>query len=142
MNKIEWSDKFSVGISLLDEQHKRLIDMINRLIEFHNIASLSENIIETLRSMSMYALTHFEYEEKIMIDYSYPDYTSHKEQHEEFKKKVASFYSATPISVDVLNANVVEYLKSWLIYHILKEDMKYKRFYNEKGLLDKVTSMV
>ncbi len=142
MNKIEWSDKFSVGISLLDEQHKRLIDMINRLIEFHNIASLSENIIETLRSMSMYALTHFEYEEKIMIDYSYPDYTSHKEQHEEFKKKVASFYSATPISVDALNANVVEYLKSWLIYHILKEDMKYKRFYNEKGLLDKVTSMV
>jgi hemerythrin len=92
--------------------------------------------------MSIYALTHFEYEEKIMIDYSYPDYTSHKEQHEEFKKKVASFYSATPISVDALNANVVEYLKSWLIYHILKEDMKYKRFYNEKGLLDKVTSMV
>lgn len=142
MNKIEWSDKFSVGISLLDEQHKRLIDMINRLIEFHNITSLSESIIETLRSMTTYARTHFEDEEKIMIDYSYPDYTSHKKQHEEFKKQVASFYSSTPISVDALNTNVVEYLKSWLIYHILKEDMKYKRFYNEKGLLDKVTSMV
>lgn len=142
MNKIEWSDKFSVGITILDEQHKQLIAMINLLIEIHNTASYSESITETLRSMTKYALTHFEDEEMFMVNYNYPDYTSHKEHHEEYKTKVVTFHSTNFDTTEGMSTNLLEYLQSWWTYHILEEDMKYKNFYDEQGFLVKVTSMV
>ena len=137
MEKIKWSDNLSVGISVLDEQHKQLIGMINLLVEFSNDSLVLENITKTLRKITQYAVTHFEDEERIMIDQSYPDYIRHSAQHTSFIMKTASVHSINIMSDDDTSIMIVEYLREWLTDHILEEDMNYKQFYKNIESLDK-----
>jgi len=135
MDIIEWSDKFSVGLNLIDEQHKRLIDIINVMIENSHSEFDKEIISKTLHELVEYAIYHFNDEEKLMMENSYPDYEDHKEMHDEFKIKIVSYHSGN-VNIENIGTTILEYLRSWLIGHILQEDMKYKIFFDEKGLLD------
>jgi hemerythrin-like metal-binding protein len=138
MDKIKWTYNFSVGISFLDEEHRQIIDMINKLIERSNTHNNREAINEILTDLRKYALTHFNDEERIMDENNYPECANHKELHKEFNIKVVSFHSAIPQTEDTLFTNILEFLKNWWIQHILHEDMKYKEFYNKNGLLNRI----
>ena len=134
MEKIKWNENFSVGVRKIDEQHKKLIKMINKLIETNKTKVYSETIYDTLVKMTKYADYHFQTEEQYMIEYDYPDYSSHKEQHIEFRKKTVAFAVDTMKYKEALPIEILSYLQNWLINHILTSDMKFKSFFNEKGL--------
>ena len=134
MEKIIWDESFSVGIQEIDKQHKKLIEIINRLIETRNVTVYSETISDVLSEMTKYADYHFRTEEEYMLKYEYPDYSLHKEQHKEFLKKTVAFCLDTMEYKKTVPVEVLSYLKNWLTNHILKSDMKYKAFFKEKGL--------
>jgi len=134
MEKIIWNESFSVGVRRIDEQHKELIKMLNKLIEKKDTKVDSETISDILGKMTKYANYHFETEEQYMIEYDYPDYSSHKEQHNEFRKKTVAFCVDTMAYKKTIPTEILSYLKNWLVNHILKSDMKYRAFFNEKGL--------
>ncbi len=71
---ITWDDKYSVGISSIDEEHKKLIDIINKVIDAKQHTDNSIEITEILNEMNNYVLTHFANEETYMIKYNYPEY--------------------------------------------------------------------
>ncbi|HJN50975.1 MAG: bacteriohemerythrin [Pseudomonadales bacterium] len=135
MDKIEWSDKFTVGVEVLDEQHKTLVGMINNLLETPNVASNTAIITELLNAMIQYAITHFETEEGLMRRYTYPAFESQKEQHVEFMKNTSEFCKVEEGTVVIENFSdsVLTYLREWWVNHILVDDMKYKSFFAEKG---------
>ena len=60
---IEWEEKFSVGISMIDEEHKRLIGILNKIIYANKHNVNPEKLKEVLREMTDYTLTHFTTEE-------------------------------------------------------------------------------
>ena len=93
MDKIEWSDGFSVGVEAIDNQHKMLISMTNRLIDTPNVDSNSAVITKLLDDMIAYATTHFVDEERLMQLHDYPEFESHQQQHVDFMKKTAEFCS-------------------------------------------------
>ena len=136
MDKILWDKTFSVGINGLDEQHKKLVEMINALIEAKEAKVESEIISETLMKMAEYASVLFNQEEKYMIKYNYPkpEYELQRHQHKEFRKKVGF------LGLDVLQGKpsvpeeLAQYLKEWVTHHILKSDMRYRAFLNERGV--------
>ncbi len=133
METIIWNESFSVGVRELDEQHKELIRMINKLIETRDTKVDSEMISDILTKMTKYAGYHFQTEEQYMIEYDYPDYSSHREQHKEFRKKTVAFCMDTMAYKETIPTEILSYLKNWLTNHILKSDIKYKSFFNEKG---------
>ena len=65
MEPIEWTDSFSVGVALFDEQHRRLIDMLNKMIEDPAADTRSETVADVLTDMTRYAQEHFKAEEEI-----------------------------------------------------------------------------
>ena len=134
MEKITWNENFSVGVREIDEQHKRLIGMINELNEVDNTTVGSETIFDVLTKMTNYALSHFEEEEQYMIKYNYPDYSIHKDQHSKFKDQLITFCKDTKAHKESIPTEIFSYLRTWLINHILETDMAYKSFFNEKGL--------
>ena len=134
MDKIEWSEEFSVGVRLLDEQHKKLIRMVNRLIDAHGAAVNSEAVSEALTEMTQYARSHFKDEEQLMLDHGYPEYASQKEQHKAFVKRTVSLCTATSARVEDVPRKTVAYLRDWWTHHILREDMEYRSFFEEKGV--------
>lgn len=134
MEKIMWGEDFSVGVRDLDEQHKRIVAVVNTLIGMIDTKVESEVISDTLTKMTQYASDHFKAEEQYMLDYGYPEYLSQKKQHQEFKKKTVDFCVGTMVHKATVPAEIFMYLKSWWTNHILQEDMKYKEFFHAKGL--------
>ncbi len=134
MEKIEWNASFNTGVKKLDDQHKRIIDMINKLVEMGDLEVNSETIADILLRMSEYSREHFNTEEEYMLKYNFPDYSSQKAQHLEFKKKTADLCFETWEYKKSVPAEILTYLKEWWVNHILKSDMKYKTFFNEKGI--------
>ncbi|MDN3510141.1 MAG: bacteriohemerythrin [Candidatus Jettenia sp. CY-1] len=134
MEKILWGEGFSVGVRDLDEQHKQIIIMVNTLIEMNDTKVDSEIISDTLTKMTRYATDHFNKEEQYMLEYNYPEYSLQKKQHQEFKRKTVDFCMETMIHNTTVPIAIFTYLKSWWTNHILKDDMKYKKFFNERGL--------
>jgi len=132
---IEWEDKFSVGISIIDEEHKKFIDIINKAIyvQQHNKLDAISGI---LTDMAMYALEHFKTEETYMIDFKYYDYKSHKDEHNNFSNKISNYCNKLmdgENKIKILD-KIIEDLKQWLNNHIQETDKKFVACFKKNGL--------
>ncbi len=134
MEVINWRNEFSVGIKEMDDQHKKLLGMINRLIADQKTLTDPQTIADLLTEMTDYAMVHFRAEEYLMAEYGYDQKSQQERQHQAFIDKTISFYSATDIGPNILSVALLDYLGTWLVGHILQEDMKYKDFFKSKGL--------
>ena len=126
MDKIEWSDEYSVGVDAIDTQHKTLIEMTNQLIDTPNIDSNSEIIDEMLNNMIKYATTHFVDEERLMERHDYPNFEAHQKQHVAFMVKTEEFCRIEEGAFVVHNFSdeVCKYLRDWWVNHIVASDLK------------------
>jgi|TARA_Y100000310_G_scaffold286289_1_gene310321 hemerythrin len=141
MHKIEWSESFSVGVKTLDDQHKTLIAMINALIDASDGEDASDVLSASIASMIEYAATHFDEEERLMLEYDYPDYETQRRQHGEFIAKTGEFIERTAkfgadggLHVSSISDEALDYLQEWWLHHILEEDMEYKSFFKKKNV--------
>ena len=135
METVIWSEKFSVGVRELDQQHQQLLQLLNRLISTQGTISVHpEMISEVLMEMTRYAQMHFKTEEKLMEIYGYPGLKKQKVQHRNFRKKTVEFSTATNLGIDQIPDALLAYLTKWLTHHILEDDMAYRSFFKEKGV--------
>jgi hemerythrin len=135
MEPIQWSERFSVGVRELDQQHQQLIKLLNVLISTRGTTNAhSETISDTLMAMTRYAQAHFKTEESLMEAYGYPGLEEQKKQHRDFRKKTGDFSSAAYYGIDQVPDALLAYLVNWWVYHILEDDMAYRSFFKEKGV--------
>lgn len=89
---MEWSDKLLTGVREVDEQHKKLVALINELYDAMKQGKGKEVIDKALDELVKYAGYHFSTEETLMTKYGYPELASHKREHENFKAKIKDFW--------------------------------------------------
>jgi hemerythrin-like metal-binding protein len=131
---LEWEDKFSVGISMIDDEHKKIIGLLNKAICVKEQNGNPEELREVLREITNYVLTHFKTEESYMKEFNYPEYKDHKEEHRNFSNETIT-YKDNVIKGDYQIANeIIEYLKWWLVNHIQVTDKKYTDCFKRNGL--------
>ncbi len=131
---VEWKDEYSVGIDSIDQQHKKLLSLINQLQTAVDYSTGKEFEREALDELVDYTKTHFTYEEGLMEDNDYPDFVPHKAQHEEMIKKVGEVLAEYEQKPDTAMKNAADYLKAWLINHINGTDKQYSSFLIGKGV--------
>ena len=133
LEKIIWTEEFSVGHETLDAQHFKIVSYINELI--HMPAITKQTVaLEYITKMLMYSREHLDYEEQLLNENDYPDASSHSVIHQFYVKKVENFLKMSFVDDYDFRSEVLNFLKEWWIYHILEEDMKYRPFIEEKGL--------
>ena len=131
---IEWEDKYSVGISVIDEEHKKLIGILNKAIIAKGNKDNLEETKEIIGEMLEYSDKHFSTEEAYMVKFKSPEYEWHKAVHLDFIDATIMNYNKL-ISGDCQAANkILEYLKQWLVNHIQVTDKKYIACFKENGL--------
>lgn len=126
MTLLEWKESYSVGDSVFDNDHRRLIDLINRVEEADREGLPVDWALDELEE---YARYHFGREETRMEALGYPALEAHRKEHAafiEWLETVKSTYHAAPEAHAHLAAAVNAYLRDWLDNHILKTDMAYK----------------
>lgn len=133
---MKWDQSLSVGIDLIDEQHKMLIQRINDLATAVDRNQGTQKIIKTLDFLLDYTEYHFSTEEKHMVKNHYPGYNEHKEAHEDLKVTLGNLEGdfleegATQDLAESINV----FLVNWLIKHIHGIDVKFGAFLKEQGL--------
>ncbi len=127
MKLLKWKDSYSVGENNIDNQHKGLFDISNKIYNLvEEGVDDSEIFRELFISLNDYTVEHFIYEEMYMQSKGYPQLEEHIEQHLEFSKKLKKI--ALGINKDSHIKDIGEFVTTWLLQHVLDEDMKYKNF--------------
>jgi PAS domain S-box-containing protein/hemerythrin-like metal-binding protein len=133
LESVAWNDTYSVGVPALDDQHKKLVGMINQLSDCHATrgSGSSGAFHEVLSRMFDYTQVHFKAEEDYLHRIDYPQLANQKIEHAAFVGKMAAFSLAASEGIQD-EAAVHRYLKAWLLTHILESDMQYRPFVESK----------
>jgi hemerythrin len=134
MAVMEWSPAFSVKVKKFDDQHKKLIDLLNQLHDAMKAGQGNAMLGLVLQSLITYTATHFKEEEQVMQANGYPDLPQHKIEHEKLVKQVLDLQKKFQSGGGVLTLTVMSFLKDWLTSHIQGVDKKYGIFLNAKGI--------
>ena len=128
MASLQWSEDLSVGVVEMDRQHKRLVDLVNRLYEAM-AAGRGDNIkMQILTELLTYTKVHFAAEERLMRECGYPQLTDHKCLHDQLTDKVIQLNEKVRNGQMVPSVSLGTFLKDWLVQHIIQQDKKYSQF--------------
>lgn len=131
---IVWDEKYSVGIQDIDNQHKQLIKAINDLHDAMKIGKSKDILKDLIDSLVNYADVHFSNEEALMSSHKYPELEEHKKKHKVFTEKINEFRDKFNLSSFMTSIEVMEFLKQWLMHHILDTDKQYSPYLKRKGV--------
>ena len=135
MAKIIWNEKMSVGVKIIDYQHKMLIDAINGFYEAVGNISNKELIDTMLKKMKDYSVFHFNYEEQLLKKHGYLQLSYHKIEHKNFIDKVEDLNDRFIKGKLIISLEITSFIESWITKHIMVTDKQYGAFLNSKGLV-------
>lgn len=130
MQRIEWSEEFEIGIHVIDEQHKRIVDYINALVDMGDNAE-TEEVARLIDSLVDYTHSHFAFEESLMEEAEYEFLSVHKGTHEAFGRRIKDLYAQFKDGKEVTRA-LGQLLQAWLTDHIRSDDQSYGPLVRQK----------
>ena len=134
-NQIQWKNEYSVGIQQIDNDHKKLISLLNQFSIAYDYAMSESFEKEALNELVSYTKYHFEREEQLLLENNYPDFEAHKAQHMLMIAQVEQFVLLyNEKGHDALD-EISSFLTDWLINHINGTDKKYSKHLHNQGVV-------
>ena len=133
MDRVIWSDSFSVGVKEIDDQHKVLLKLLNMQTKRSEGGQGLSDLEDMLKRLKKYSVIHFETEEKLFAKLNYPDAESHVKMHRAFIETIEEYEKDLKEKRSGLPEDLQSFLVNWYVNHIRKEDLKYGKFL--KGML-------
>jgi len=134
MSLITWNDALSVGIKQIDDQHRRLVRLVNGLFDAMKEGKGKDLMGGVLSDLITYTAYHFSTEEHYFKQYGYPDSVKHIQEHLYLTKSATDLKTKFDKGEAIITVEVMQFLKDWLNNHILRTDKKYSPFLIGKGL--------
>jgi hemerythrin len=123
----QWSDEIAIGVATIDDDHRRLIDIISR---FHELADSGriDAMRDTIASLRQHAIDHFDREEELQRRVGYPAAEAHAAQHRDMLAALDALASrlTAPEGADMgktLREETSVFLIQWLTRHVLRADL-------------------
>jgi hemerythrin-like metal-binding protein len=133
---INWSPQYSVGVKVIDDQHKRFMQTFNDLYEAFLRGEAEDKLAVTLKELSDYGEFHFATEERYFKDFGYEGSEEHIRNHDDFRVQLEEFkkHFFQEKDLNKLALDLVDMLENWLIKHVAEMDQKYVPCFKEHGL--------
>jgi len=128
MNLIDWRDDFSVGVGVVDLEHRALIDLINDLHASMGEGATYDTVIDALGEIYAQISAHFALEEKVMRDREYAYYPSHKESHEELLDELRDIMDRVEDDGRYDETRLSRELERWFTEHFRTHDAKLHQY--------------
>jgi hemerythrin-like metal-binding protein len=128
MEEIIWDSSWNIGQAEIDTQHRKWIEIYNRLqrtVFSWNDKNINESQKIILKEILNYTRYHFESEEKLMRETSYPDSYNHWRLHKDFDNLIYEKNRNLAEGAIILNSELLSLIKNWLVQHIQVEDQKF-----------------
>lgn len=124
MAPIEWTDEYRVGVAVIDDQHRQLVEIVNKFEEALRRKKGSRQVSTILNDLFGYTQEHFATEERLLAAAGYPQLKLHQSQHRQLLQKVERFQFEFNAGRRV-STELHEFLAYWLVTHILRDDKAY-----------------
>ncbi len=131
---VSWNSDFAVEIHDVDEQHKKLFGLINKLYGAMKSGTTRDATAHILDELIEYTVYHFGNEERMFQKYNYPGHVQHKKLHDDLTAKVLAFKQDFIKGKSSVGIELMNFLKDWLQGHIMRTDKKYAPFLKKKGV--------
>jgi hemerythrin len=131
--KIVWSSRYELGIEVIDNQHKRIVEYINLIHDLSESDTSKGTLDEVLHSLVDYTYSHFAFEEALMEEAGYPDIAEHQLTHQTFSRQIETLRQRFDQGEQVAS-DLAQMLQHWLLNHILADDTSYSRSIKENIL--------
>jgi len=133
---IAWRDDLAIGVELIDKQHKELLGRFDMLLTACRDGKGGDELRHLMTFLSDYVISHFRDEEVLQRKSGFPDYESHRQEHESFVARVKELKQRIDEDGEVLVDHVLDtnkMLLDWLIKHISVRDRAIGRYINKTG---------
>jgi len=124
MSFIKWHENLSIHFPTIDEQHKKLVHLVNLLHDAMKQGKGKEVLGKALDELINYTVYHFNTEEEYMIKHKYPELLSHKNEHKKLTEDVLKLKDKFEKGEAGITIEVMHFLKNWVADHIEKTDKK------------------
>lgn len=130
---IEWREKMSVDGGVIDEDHRHLIDIINRFEQMSEHFGDRDDALAVLYALKFYTDTHFRREEALQRVARYPYHDAHKQEHADLIEKLDAIIAEanaanTPETWDSVSTHTASLLNHWLVDHVIGSDLKMRDY--------------
>jgi len=130
---VTWSKTYSMGVKIVDDQHKGLLNFVNDL--FNHATGDEHDEREYFKSVIQQAVKyikeHFQTEEKLMVATKFPGYMEHKKIHDEFTLTVLKSVKEFEAGKRLVLEKFAYFLKDWVLTHVAVMDVKYADYFKK-----------
>ena len=130
----EWRNEFSVQIGSVDAQHKMLFQIADELYNAMQSGQSKVVLGRLLDRLVQYTKAHFAHEERLMQQHGYPEFASHKAEHDALTAKVLKFQQEFEQGKVAISVQLLQFLRNWLQTHIRGTDQKYGPYLKSRAV--------
>jgi hemerythrin-like metal-binding protein len=134
MPLITWGPMLAVGVTEIDDQHKKLVELVNQLNDAMHAGHGKDALTPVLNELVRYTVYHFGTEERLMAKHKYEASVAHKGEHTKFVATVSDFKKKFDAGNAMLSTEIMNFLRDWLSKHILQTDKKFAKALNGLGV--------
>lgn len=123
MDRIEWTDDWTLDHAAIDDQHRMLIGILNKIIDRET------SVIKLVNELIEYTAVHFTDEEDYMINAAYPEFVPHRKEHQEFLRtlldmsfEVVTLNGDSQEEVEKTIEILEKFVAVWFDQHFLETD--------------------
>lgn len=128
MSYLQWTENLSVGVTRMDDHHKTLVELINRVFDAMS-GDASGAVDPVLSELLDYTRYHFSEEEKLLEERGYPELDEHREVHRAMVAEVVEMRARRQADAkSVTAAETLDFLSKWLMRHIIGKDLRYRSY--------------
>ncbi len=131
---ITWSDKYSIQLNIIDQQHKKWIDFINILYKAYKAQAKKKEMEEHISKLLDYTDYHFGFEEKYLEDFNCGNLENHRLKHTEFVASIKKYQKRHKEGEPDAVYKLIIYLNNWILNHIQNDDRRYVECFKLNGL--------
>ncbi len=121
---MEWNDSLAIGVAKIDTQHRKLVKMVGQLEQALGRGDALQEMGRIIKSLVDYTRYHFKDEEDLMDQINFSRSEEHRKLHADLIEEVRRILLAIRGSQPVTPADLIDFLRRWVVDHIEKEDRK------------------
>jgi len=138
MSKFVWTKEYSLGISVIDEQHQHFFEIANKIYDMLDKKdNKREDLAQIINELKDYAFYHLATEEKYFNQFAYSDMANHMKAHSMFRVKSEEYTDRADNpkeDLQKLALEITDFATKWLSMHIIVADKLYAPFFQAHGL--------
>ncbi len=127
-DKIEWEEKYSVGVPEIDTFQKGIFEKFNELIDLKLQKADAKAVTNMISDINDYSKMFFAKEERLLRQRKYPDLESHSKGHRQFIRSSIGLRREIAEDINNLTMEIILELRDWLVDHVETSDSLYVPF--------------